>query len=469
MSAGVIAASYVAATSGGAAYNSTVLADTPWAFWPMTEDAYDSAIIRNAGSSGTNFTFGATATRGRPALLSDGGYAMTGAGSGNIPTAVLNSIPTGAAGNNTTLEVWVNIPSGNVAGSFLLVGGNNSNGWGVGIGASNFDTAGRTLIVIDEGVAWKVSAYTFTTGVHHVVAVRGSGGSVTVYVDGASVFTTALSSANVGTAGIAIGGEVGVVSRSLPTSVDLDNAAIFPSALSAARVAAHYNGGAGSNAEVAADNPVVWLKLDDNFSAFIDASPNNRSAVTKGALTHLAAGSGPFSTAQGTTFPGGALGYAIGPTLTTSAVTLECWFRIDALDTTNGHWLMGMADAYAGSTTDKNLTIRSDGKLQFHVASGGNQYAISAAAITTGVWHHVVASVGSAGLKIHLDRATVASLPGVTASYSGSAMATLLRAGGGAGANPPNGTAGAVRLALPAIYTSQLSDARADAHYDAAA
>ena len=47
--------------------------------------------------------------------------------------------------------------------------------------------------------------------------------------------------------------------------------------------------------------------------------------------------------------------------------------------------------------------MRNDGKLSFGVSSGGQQTVVSPAAYNDGLWHHVVATQGPAGMRLYVD------------------------------------------------------------------
>jgi peptidoglycan hydrolase-like protein with peptidoglycan-binding domain len=213
-------------------------------------------------------------------LSSDGGTSVHG--SGSAPIASFSSVPSGLSGQNVTIEAWVTIPAGNVNGPIVDIG-TDANGWEVGVGGTTLDNTGKQLILVTNGIAWNPSGYTFTTGTHHLMVVRGTGSAITCYVDGSSVATLSLSTPVAATSLMAVGGSA---SRALSSTVQVDNVALFASALSSGRVTAHYNSGSGDNAAVLADSPVAFLKFDessasgDSGTTAADSSGNSRT------LTH---------------------------------------------------------------------------------------------------------------------------------------------------------------------------------------
>jgi hypothetical protein len=87
---------------------------------------------------------------------------------------------------NTTLECWVNITL-NSKGPFLYMGG-STEGYGIGIGASDFTSVGNNLIV-SANFSFTGSRYTFTSsGWAHIVCSLGANTSTwNLYVNGVNV------------------------------------------------------------------------------------------------------------------------------------------------------------------------------------------------------------------------------------------------------------------------------------------
>lgn len=213
--------------------------------------------------------------------------------------------------------------------------------------------------------------------------------------------------------------------------------------------------------EVAADSPWGYWKQEEASGNLVDSSGNSRTMTVTGTPTYAQAG--PVGGVNAILW--GNVASQRGETTATSAAgvfTHEIWVYLTgnpAARTT----IIGRATAY-GTTgaADGELYIEPDGKVGFHVFSGSHQTVTSASALTLSAWHHVTASVGAAGMRVRVDKSTVASNAGVTSGYTGSAQKIFIR-GGGSGYN---GT-GVVTLARGSTYTTQLSTTRLDAHYDA--
>jgi hypothetical protein len=443
--------------AAAASYSAEVLADSPWGFWEQAETTLTGQAA-DSGSNATAFDYVPGTTSGKAALLSDGGKAVAGLGTDAI--ARLASVPASLNGSNVSMEAWVKIPAANVQGPFINLGTYASNGWAVGVGGTTMDNAGHQLILLNENIAWIQTGFTLTAGVHHIVVVRGTSGSFTVYVDGTSVYTTTFTP-NTPTGAVTIGGATSAA-RSLSSTVDVDNVALFASALSAARVTAHYNSGAGDNTAIAADSPVIWLKLDDVTMA-ADSSTNARP---------LSFGAGPALTPN-QTGPGTghkaisystAAGYARTPVAVTqpTTATYEFWIKIAAAPAAKTEVIA--FGGSGGSGAAALVGIDTAGKVVFDLYTGSSVPITAPSALSLNTWHHVVCSVGAAGAKIRIDKTTVVS-SGTTSVVSAVSGALYVRNGGPV--NP--GGSGAMVIALPAAwYNTQLADARTDAHYDAA-
>jgi hypothetical protein len=301
-------------------YSSEVLADSPLAYWKFDEAP---AYALDSGSNASPWTYGASVTPNKTGLLSDGGTAVSGNGSN--PIATLPSVPSGLTGGNVTLEAWVKLPTGNLKGSFVKVG-SSSNGWGMGIGGTQWDNAGRTLVLLTETIAWNPTSYSFpnTAGVYHVMVVRGTGNAYTCYVNGTAVATGNLSSPVAASGQMGVGGYTEPYGFKLSSTIDVDNVAVYASALSSTRVTAHYNSGSGDNSAVTADSPVVWLKLDeasatgDSGATAADSSGNSRT------LTHFSPAFGQPS------LLGDGSGYSVAYNGTThySAIASASWMNV---------------------------------------------------------------------------------------------------------------------------------------------
>jgi outer membrane protein OmpA-like peptidoglycan-associated protein len=350
-----------------------VLADSPVAYWKLDETSSAAPTATDA-AGGSAWTFGTGVVGGQTAVVADGGTSVHG--DGVNPIATLASVPTAVNGDNVTLEAWVHLPGTNVKGSFVKVG-SSSNGWGMGIGGTQWDNVGQKLIVLSETKAWHPTTYTFPgAGNYHVMVVRGASGAVTAYVNGTSVWTGTLTAPVTASGQMGVGGYSEGFGFKLSSSVTIDNVAIFASALSSGRVTAHYNSGSGDNAAITADSPTVWLKLDETSTQVgaVDSSGNGRlmsySATVPviGQTSLLGDGSGKSitinSTAQYLTIASASW------MDTPSGLTVEARIKPTAGVLAAGGFIASRWGGSAGNS-DWLIGVTSTGKLTASVYTGG--------------------------------------------------------------------------------------------------
>ncbi len=95
-------------------------------------------------------------------------------------------------------------------------------------------------------------------------------------------------------------------------------------------------------------------------------------------------------------------------------LSLEAWFRTSS---TRGGKIIGLGDAATsvGSIMlDRHVYLDANGTLVFGVRPAGTQIIRSPRSYTDGQWHHVVATLSGAGMRLYVDGALVASRADVT-------------------------------------------------------
>lgn len=215
------------------------------------------------------------------------------------------------------------------------------------------------------------------------------------------------------------------------------------------------------DSEVAADTPWGYWKQQDASGNLADSSGNARTATVTGSPTYAQAG--PVGGVNAILWGNVASQHAeTVATTTAGAFTQEVWVYFTANPGARTT-IVGRAVTYGGSdAADGEVYIEPDGKVGFHVFDTGHRTITSPAALALNTWHHVVASVGAAGMKIRVSKSTLVTNVGIVSGFTGASQKIQIR-GAGTGYN---GT-GVVRLTRSAYYTTQLSDVRTDAHYDA--
>lgn len=240
------------------------------------------------------------------------------------------------------------------------------------------------------------------------------------------------------------------------------------------------------NSEVLADSPAVFYLQGETSGSLADSGSLNKPLNSFSGTAPTYAQTGPDGTATAITWPDSFVteGYAqsatIGGTAPISA-TVEGWFYLPS-SVTKDTLIFGMGYGH-GNTSARPLLlfIRADGKigLWWGTSSTISRLISSTSAVSTGAWHHVAATVSSAGAKIRLDKVDVANVGGTTTlSLANTAMSQMHTGGiravtifdGGVNGGTYNADltdSSPIKIAKPAFYTSVLSDTRIDVHYDA--
>ncbi|HCF27620.1 MAG TPA: hypothetical protein DEV81_10580 [Cyanobacteria bacterium UBA11049] len=154
-----------------------------------------------------------------------------------------SNIYTVAAQQDITIECLVKLNSTLVRGAFVLLGRQEPDyaGVGLGVGDSSFDDLGNNLIAVEEGIAFRNSGSLLGTSTNHVVLIARTDNQFFIYLNGkrVNIFSVARK-ANIPAFGT-IGAErtsSGVI-RAL-TGVTLDEVAVYGCELPANRIYAHY-------------------------------------------------------------------------------------------------------------------------------------------------------------------------------------------------------------------------------------
>jgi hypothetical protein len=221
------------------------------------------------------------------------------------------------------------------------------------------------------------------------------------------------------------------------------------------------------NKAVLADSPWGFWPGDETTGTTIaDLSGNSRNLSITGSPTLGRAGPGNTSGISWPSSSGTEHYGATSANFASSAATLAGWVYLTATPTAKTP-IVACAQSYGVNTMDKALYVDTDGKPKFMVFSGSAVTAVGSSALSLNAWHHVVASVGAAGVILRVDKAT-AGTASATSSYSGNQLVFVH----GGGSDPPSSlvfTDGSAAVTGPcAVWASQLTTVQSDAHYDAA-
>ncbi|MBA8795578.1 hypothetical protein FHX74_003214 [Friedmanniella endophytica] len=174
---------------------------------------------------------------------------------------------------------------------------------------------------------------------------------------------------------------------------------------------------------VTGGGPALYWALDETSgTTAADSSGNSRTGTYRGTVTRgitqaCVRDGGSAITTDGST------GYvSANATLTCPvACSEEVWFRTIS---TNGGLLIGIGSANTGGslTLDRPVYLTNSGQVAFGVVNGvlGKVVVVSSGSYNDGNWHHVLATSGSAGLRLYVDGVLVgSSANGPSASVTG--------------------------------------------------
>jgi len=226
----------VSATS---TYASTVMADSPSAYWRMGETSGSVAVDATANANNGSYKGGFTLNQpGAIAGDPNGAIAFNGSNGFAVIPASSSLNLTGAL----TLEAWVKFASTNGIQAIVNKGdGVSAAGsayelaWipGTGLGFQTF--IGGTRVDADQNITPATNQW------YDLIGTRTSAGIVSFYVNGQLVATANDGGAALNNPAVNLGlGAAGNGSGQLPFNGSLDEVAVYPTALSASQVAAHW-------------------------------------------------------------------------------------------------------------------------------------------------------------------------------------------------------------------------------------
>ena len=168
---------------------------------------------------------------------------------------------------------------------------------------------------------------------------------------------------------------------------------------------------------------------------------------------------------QALTFNGSSQYVATSTTQTNpTSFTQEMWFKTT---TSSGGRLFGFGTAQTGvsGTLDRHVYMTNGGQLIFGVNNGAQKTIATAGAYNDGVWHHVAATLGSAGMTLVVDGARAGTDGTVTtaANYTGYWRMAYDSLAGWPSAPTSSFFAGSLDEAR--VYTRQLTDAEIKGDY----
>jgi hypothetical protein len=253
-------------------YSSTVLADSPVAYYRMNETSGTTAM--DSSGHGYNGTYGGSVSLGGPGLV-PGDAAPIFPGGGSTSATILKS-PSNTALAPTSgpmsVEFWVNVPSTVTASTQFLYTQSYASG-----------SSYPTYISLDSGSppyftvqintsSGLLSAYPAAVlGAKNHVVLTWTGTTLTAYVNGVAsgggTGTAPLIGYSSPYAGFSVGG---TVATQTGFSGAVGEFALYNTALSAARVLAHYNAGTSGST-----GTVVWQTGNGSLGQYSLPAPSD--------------------------------------------------------------------------------------------------------------------------------------------------------------------------------------------------
>lgn len=211
---------------------------------------------------------------------------------------------------------------------------------------------------------------------------------------------------------------------------------------------------------VLADSPWGYWKCDETSGTTLaDSSGNGRGMAISGAPVFSQPGPGGPSIFWPSKSDYGQVACPLG-----SVITFEAWVNLTAYPATNTA-VMGNANGYGSGTGTANFFIDPNGRPCMYTYNGGNLLTYGTA-LALDQWHHLIGSVGPDGQKVRVDKMQTGY--DTRTAFGGAVAYMFLHSGVHAnGAAIYLDQSSALTIARPAIYSTQLSDASTDAHYNA--
>ncbi|WP_419818320.1 PKD domain-containing protein [Glaciibacter flavus] len=462
------------------AYDDAVLKDNPVHYWPLGEASGSAAYDWGAGAS--DLSVGSGGTRNVAGQLQGGSSTATrfdGSNSGRGVSAVSE-----AGAPTVSVEAWFKTTStqgGKIVGFGSSSNTSDSGGYDRQI---YLDSSGRVVFgVYPNEVRTVTSPSSYRDGQwHQVVATLGPAGQA-LYVDGARVGQRSdTTSAQPYTGYWHVGGDnltgwPGVGSFNLDGTIA--NVAIYDNALTSSTVNAHWVASGRTSVVPAAPSdaygkavynlgPDAYWRLNETSGTTVaDAGPNGNTATYSGPITkgvtgalsgvnNRAAQFAPTQNGDGSW--NGGLVASQNSWVNPTTFALETWFNTT---TTAGGKIIGFGSNRTGESDhfDRHVYMSPDGRLNFGAWTGAAQVVTSPNAYNNGQWHHVVAQMSSAGMRLYVDGQLVGSNANTQAeNYTG-----YWRVGGDSGWDGATYFAGTIDEV--AVYSGTLTAAQVLDHY----
>jgi PKD repeat protein len=421
-------ASVTVTSTPASAYTSTVLGQGASSLWRLDEtsgtNVYDWAGYNDQ-------TAGSGVTRGAAGATGDGDRASTFSGDSNGLSATKNAVQ----GPQTfSVEAWFKTTT--TAGGKIVGFGSSNTGL-----SSSYD---RHLYMNPDGtVSFGIyngntstisSAKALNDGTwHQIIGTLDPSAGMQFFVDGKLVGTRSdVTSAQAYSGYWRIGGDSSWNGNSYFAG-SIDDVSVYPTPLTRQQVDNQWVA-AGNATQIPAapsdpygariynDGAQLFYRLGDaaGSSTAKDSSINQSDGVYTGGVTAGVPGAIAGTTNTAAQFDGqsgqvDSTQSIQGP----STYSIESWFKTT---TTTGGKIVGFGSSATGSSSsyDRHVYMQDNGQLVFGTYTGQLNTVTTPAAYNDGLWHQVVATQSSDGMKLYLDGILQGTDPQTQAqSYSG--------------------------------------------------
>ncbi|MGK9146001.1 PKD domain-containing protein [Plantibacter flavus] len=212
------------------------------------------------------------------------------------------------------------------------------------------------------------------------------------------------------------------------------------------------------SASVLADSPQTYYRFGESSGTTAEDWAGFADGNLSGTISQNQDGSGIGDTNTSYGFAGdNSTVTTPDPSLGPDTFTVESWVKTT---TTNGGKIIGFGNTATGNSSnyDRQVYMDNAGRIWFGVHPGGVRTVNTSKSYNDGQWHHIAASLSSAGMKLYVDGRLVASRADVTSGQPG--FTGYWRIGGdnlGGWTNQPNSYYLAGNIDEVAIYDTALS------------
>jgi PKD repeat protein len=216
---------------------------------------------------------------------------------------------------------------------------------------------------------------------------------------------------------------------------------------------------------IRSDGATSYWRLHEASGTGYDWGNSTNDLIVASDVTRSVAGAIVNDADTAMSFPGSGSAPAVAG-LSISApqtFTEEAWFKTAS---TQGGKIIGFGSNRTGGSSvyDRHVYLTNTGRVVFGVYNGTVQVITSAASYNNGRWHHVAASLSSAGMQLYLDGQLAGTNPATTAQTA----TGYWRIGGdtisNSWPNKPNSDNLAGTIDEVAVYPTALSQTKIQQH-----